>query len=70
MPTLRSHTHLQTTHKPSHKPKLTKEYACPFAQGHYKLNITSLRQKEGQLVTAPTQKAGFLPKSVLWLIKH
>jgi hypothetical protein len=29
------------------------------------------RQKEGQLVTAPTQKAGFrVPKTVLWLIKH
>jgi len=27
--------------------------------------------KKGQLVTAPTQKAGFrVPKTVLWFIKH
>ena len=29
------------------------------------------RWTEGQLITAPTQKAGFrVPKTVLWLIKH
>ncbi len=39
-------------HKLTHKPKLAKEYACPTAQGHCKLDTTALRQKEGQLVTA------------------
>lgn len=32
-PTLRSHTHWQVAQKPTHRPKLAKEYACPNARG-------------------------------------
>lgn len=48
MPRLRSHTHFYKPHKPTHKPKLVKEYAYPTSQRHCKLDTTSLRQKEGQ----------------------
>ena len=37
------------------------------AQRHDKQWTETQRQKEGQLVTAPTQKAGYrVPKTVLW----
>ena len=62
MPTLRSHTHLQAAQADT-QDQACKRVCLP--------NRTTTRQTEGQLVTAPTQKAGFrVPKTVLWLIKH
>jgi hypothetical protein len=63
--------HICKPHKPAHEPKLAKEYAFPNAQTQRHSSTDKPRPKEGQLVTAPTQKAGFrVPKTVLWLIKH
>jgi hypothetical protein len=51
--------------------KKSKRATKPTHQDSSKQWTTEQRQTERQLVTAPTQKAGFrVPKTVLWLIKH
>jgi len=63
-----AHLHFLPTQKPNKK--MQKSYQAK-APRHCKQWPTEQRQKEHQLVTAPTQKAGFrVPKTVLWLIKH
>jgi hypothetical protein len=70
MPTLRSHTHLQAT-QANAQTKACKRVCLPNRTDTATQRTDKPRQTEGQLVTAPTQKAGFrVPKTVLWLIKH
>ena len=62
--------HLQFT-KANAQTKNCKRACFANAPRHCKQWTTEQRQTEHQLVTAPTQKAGFrVPKTVLWLIKH
>ena len=59
---------------PTLKPKPAKELAYPNAwteQYSAKMKDRITNDKNGQLVTAPTKKEGFLvPKTVFKLIKH
>jgi hypothetical protein len=54
MPTLRSHTHLQAT-KPTHRPKLAKEYACPTAQTQRLGTDEKRPKKKGERITRITR---------------
>jgi predicted lipase len=70
MPILHSHTHWQAP-QANTQPKAYQRVCLSNRTDKETQQTVKPRQKEGQLVTAPTQKAGFrVPKTVLWLIKH
>jgi len=65
-----SHTHLQAPQAKT-QAKACKRVCLPNRTDKATQRTGKPRMKEGQLVTAPTQKAGFgVPKTVLWFIKH
>jgi hypothetical protein len=52
--------HICKSHKPTHKPNLAKDYACPTAQR---------TDKTGQLIAPKKIGGSVLRMTVLWLIK-